>query len=62
MHFNRIYNIHIERSVLKFSNTHKEIGMKTVGNKLEKFAVTGVNPGKDDFFTITEESFQVSGK
>lgn len=31
--------------------------MKTVGNKLEKFAVTGVNPGKDDFFTITEESF-----
>ena len=32
--------------------------MKTVGQKLEKFAVTGVNPGKDDFFTITEESFQ----
>jgi lipoyl-dependent peroxiredoxin subunit C len=31
--------------------------MKTVGNKLEKFAVTGVNPGKDDFFTITDESF-----
>ena len=31
--------------------------MKTVGNKLEKFAVTGINPGKDDFFTITEESF-----
>jgi peroxiredoxin (alkyl hydroperoxide reductase subunit C) len=31
--------------------------MKTVGHKLEKFAVTGVNPGKDDFFTITEESF-----
>jgi len=34
--------------------------LKTVGQKLEKFAVTGVNPGKDDFFTITEESF--SGK
>jgi peroxiredoxin (alkyl hydroperoxide reductase subunit C) len=34
--------------------------MKTVGNKLEKFAVTGVNPGKDDFFTIDENSF--SGK
>ncbi len=32
--------------------------MKTVGNKLEKFAVTGVNPGKDDFFTITEQSFE----
>jgi alkyl hydroperoxide reductase subunit AhpC len=31
--------------------------LKTVGDKLEKFAVTGVNPGKDDFFTITEESF-----
>jgi lipoyl-dependent peroxiredoxin subunit C len=31
--------------------------VKTVGNKLEKFAVTGINPGKDDFFTITEESF-----
>jgi peroxiredoxin (alkyl hydroperoxide reductase subunit C) len=31
--------------------------MKTVGDKLEKFAVTGVNPGRDDFFTITEESF-----
>ena len=32
--------------------------MKTVGQKLEKFAVTGVNPGKDDFFTITEKSFE----
>jgi peroxiredoxin (alkyl hydroperoxide reductase subunit C) len=32
--------------------------MKTVGDKLEKFAVTGVNPGKDDFFTITEKSFE----
>ena len=31
--------------------------MKTVGHKIEKFAVTGVNPGKDDFFTITDESF-----
>ena len=34
--------------------------MKTVGDKLGIFAVTGVNPGKDDFFTITDESF--SGK
>jgi peroxiredoxin (alkyl hydroperoxide reductase subunit C) len=32
--------------------------MKTVGDKLEKFAVTGINPGKDDFFTITEASFE----
>lgn len=33
--------------------------MKTVGNKLEKFAVTGVRPGQpeDAFFTITDESF-----
>jgi peroxiredoxin (alkyl hydroperoxide reductase subunit C) len=31
--------------------------MKTVGDKVEKFAVTGINPGKDDFFTITNESF-----
>ena len=31
--------------------------MKTVGDKLESFAVTGVNPGKDDFFTINETSF-----
>ena len=33
--------------------------MKTVGNKLEKFAITGVKPGQpeDAFFTITEESF-----
>jgi alkyl hydroperoxide reductase subunit AhpC len=31
--------------------------MKTVGQKLEKFAVTGVNPSKDDFFTIDEQSF-----
>ena len=33
--------------------------MKTVGDKLEKFAVTGVRPGQpeDAFFTITDESF-----
>lgn len=32
--------------------------MKTVGDKLEPFTVTGVNPGKDDFFSITEKSFE----
>lgn len=32
--------------------------MKTVGDKLSPFAVTGINPGKDDFFTITEKSFE----
>ena len=33
--------------------------MKTVGHKLEKFAVTGVKPGQpeDAYFTITDESF-----
>ena len=33
--------------------------MKTVGDKLENFAVTGVKPGQpeDAYFTITEESF-----
>lgn len=32
--------------------------MKTVGDKLENFAVTGVNPGSDNFFTITQASFE----
>ena len=34
--------------------------MKTVGDKLEKFAVTGVKPGQpeDAFYTITDESFE----
>ena len=33
--------------------------MKTVGDKIEKFAVTGVKPGQpeDAFFDITDESF-----
>jgi peroxiredoxin (alkyl hydroperoxide reductase subunit C) len=34
--------------------------MKTVGDKLEKFVVTGVRPGQpeDAFFDITEKSFE----
>ena len=32
--------------------------MKTIGDKLEAFAVTGVNPGSDKFFDITEKSFE----
>lgn len=32
--------------------------MKTVGDKLEPFAMTGVNPGSDQFFDITEKSFE----
>jgi peroxiredoxin (alkyl hydroperoxide reductase subunit C) len=31
--------------------------MKTVGDKLEPFVVTGINPGSDKFFDITEKSF-----
>jgi peroxiredoxin (alkyl hydroperoxide reductase subunit C) len=36
--------------------------MKTVGDKLEQFSVTGVNPGKDDFFTIDEDTFNIDWK
>jgi alkyl hydroperoxide reductase subunit AhpC len=32
--------------------------MKTVGEKLDPFVVTGVNPGSDQFFTINEKSFE----
>ena len=33
--------------------------MKTVGDKIEQFAVTGVKPGqKGEFFDITEKSFE----
>ena len=32
--------------------------MKTVGDKITAFAITGINPGKDDFFTITDKSFE----
>jgi alkyl hydroperoxide reductase subunit AhpC len=31
--------------------------MKTVGDKLKPFLVTGINPGSDQFFDITEKSF-----
>jgi peroxiredoxin (alkyl hydroperoxide reductase subunit C) len=31
--------------------------LKTVGDKLEKFLVTGINPGSDQFFDITNTSF-----
>lgn len=32
--------------------------MKTVGDKVDSFVVTGVNPGSDQFFDITEDSFE----
>jgi len=31
--------------------------MKTVGDVIEPFVVTGINPGSDKFFDITEKSF-----
>lgn len=31
--------------------------MKTVGDVLEPFVVTGINPGSDQFYDITEKSF-----
>lgn len=31
--------------------------MKTVGDSLKPFVVTGINPGSDQFFDITENSF-----
>ena len=43
-----------------FHFTHKGDIMKTVGDKLAPFAVTGVKPGQpeDAFYTITENSFE----
>jgi peroxiredoxin (alkyl hydroperoxide reductase subunit C) len=48
-----------EYVILEQTITHKEKIMKTVGDKLEAFVVTGVKPGQpeDAFFPITEESF-----
>ncbi len=53
------YTIDHRTRVLDIHFTHKEKKMKTVGDKLTKFAITGVKPGQpeDAFFTITDESF-----
>lgn len=32
--------------------------MKTVGDSIEPFCITGINPGSDQFFDITENSFE----
>lgn len=42
------------------TSLNKEKNMKTVGDRLEPFIVTGVRPGQpqDAFFDITEESFK----
>jgi peroxiredoxin (alkyl hydroperoxide reductase subunit C) len=57
--FVRIYNIDNNKDCFSFQHTQKENDMKTVGDKLEKFAITGVKPGQpeDAFFDITDESF-----
>ena len=53
-----VYSVSINHDCQVTQTNHtRNPNMKTVGDKLEAFAVTGVNPGKDDFFTITEESF-----
>jgi alkyl hydroperoxide reductase subunit AhpC len=52
---------YIEQEVLEVFNSHtKEKHMKTVGDKLEAFALVGVKPGQpeDAFFDITEKSFE----
>jgi peroxiredoxin (alkyl hydroperoxide reductase subunit C) len=50
--------IDINQHYIKF--THKGKYMKTVGDKLEPFVVTGVKPGQPEnaFFDITEKSFE----
>jgi lipoyl-dependent peroxiredoxin subunit C len=60
LYFNRIYNVHIQQHIVVIVfNTHKENDMKTVGDKLAPFTVTGVKPGQpeDAFFDITQDSF-----
>jgi peroxiredoxin (alkyl hydroperoxide reductase subunit C) len=56
---NNITIKHEQHVLLGFQTHTKGDIMKTVGDKLEKFAVTGVKPGQpeDAFFTITDESF-----
>jgi peroxiredoxin (alkyl hydroperoxide reductase subunit C) len=55
-----MYNNSIEQDVLNVHFTHKGENMKTVGDKLEKFAITGVRPGQpsDAFFEITDQSYK----
>ena len=43
-------------------NTHKGDNMKTVGDKIEKFAVTGVNPGSISSLTLLTKASPVSGR
>jgi peroxiredoxin (alkyl hydroperoxide reductase subunit C) len=54
-----MYNKHIQNSSVNFHFNTQEKNMKTVGDKLAPFAVTGVKFGQpeDAFFEITEKSF-----
>jgi alkyl hydroperoxide reductase subunit AhpC len=54
-----MYNKHIQNCSVNFHFTHKGDNMKTVGDKLTPFAVTGVKFGQpeDAFFEITDTSF-----
>jgi peroxiredoxin (alkyl hydroperoxide reductase subunit C) len=51
-------NKSISSRVIPYNNPQQGNKMKTVGEKLEPFVVTGVNPGSDKFFDITEKSFE----
>jgi peroxiredoxin (alkyl hydroperoxide reductase subunit C) len=54
-----MYNKHIQIYSVNFHFNTQEKNMKTVGDKLAPFAVTGVKFGQpeDAFFEITEKSF-----
>ena len=54
-----MYNKHIQIYSVNFHFNTQEKNMKTVGDKLTPFAVTGVKCGQpeDAFFEITEKSF-----
>jgi peroxiredoxin (alkyl hydroperoxide reductase subunit C) len=55
-----MYNKHIQNYSVNFHFNTQEKNMKTVGDKLAPFAVTGVKFGQpeDAFFEITEKSFE----
>ena len=55
-----MYNKHIQNISVTFHFNTQEKNMKTVGDKLSPFAITGVKPGQpnDAFFEITDKSFE----
>jgi peroxiredoxin (alkyl hydroperoxide reductase subunit C) len=55
-----MYNKHIQIYSVNFHFNTQEKNMKTVGDRLTPFAVTGVRPGQpaDAFYNINEGSFE----